>query len=101
MRVPESDLSKAWEAILNLAEGAYAGTQTNQEVSEGLRVQACVIEQIYQDCSPSNRKGLQRLLLLLNDPIEVNQAWRPVDWAEWLADIPSLAELDGRSRNGE
>jgi hypothetical protein len=94
-------LKKAWEAVLNLAEAAYAGDQTNQEVIEGLRAQALAIEQLCQNCPPSSLKGLQRLRGLLEEPMEQNQAWQPIDWAEWLAEIPSLAELDGRSENGE
>lgn len=104
MSVQDSEpigLNSAWEAILNLAEAAYAGDQSNQEVIEGLRAQACAIDEACQSCPPTQRKGLQRLRGLLNEPMEQNQTWQPIDWAEWLAEIPSLAELDGRSENGE
>lgn len=95
------ELETAWEAILNLAEAAYLGDLTNQEVIEGLRAQEFAIHEACRHCSPVQRQRLQRLGGLLRDPMEQNQAWQPIDWAEWLADIPSLAQLDGITENGE
>jgi hypothetical protein len=94
-------LETAWEAILDLAEAAYKGCLSNQEVIDCLRAQASRLNQVCQNCPPVAHTGLQRLLHLIEEPIEQAQAWQPIDWAEWLADIPPFAQLGGKQENGE